>query len=158
MTTAVRGRRRPMSVAATPSPANGKAGNRAQGAGRCGRRAAELLSRTDSSDAAVRAARAARSLLPSAVDTDSDRFSGRVGRLIDKSRPDQPSAVRELGLAAVSAWQGLVTRRPPRATEPDRQRFCSQTSSVSRRGRYVPATTWSDSARRGQLRDGEGDP
>lgn len=93
-------------------------GTERRGPAAAGRRAAELLSRTDSSDAAVRAARAARSLLPSTVDTDSDRFSGRVGRLIDKSRPDQPSAVRELGLAAVSAWQGLVTRRPPRATEP----------------------------------------
>lgn len=88
------------------------------GPANAGRRAARLLSRTDSSDAAVRAARAARSLVPAAVDTDSDRLSGRVGRLIGRSRPDRPSAMRELGLAAVSAWQGLAVRRSPRTAEP----------------------------------------
>ncbi|MFZ2240126.1 MAG: adenylate/guanylate cyclase domain-containing protein [Gordonia amarae] len=102
------------------APGGSGTGRAARGAASAGRKAAHLLARTDSSETAVRAARAARSLLPPGVDTDADRFSGRVGRLIGRSRPDQPSAARELGLAAVSAWQGLVSRRSPRSTEPTR--------------------------------------
>ncbi|MFW0785749.1 adenylate/guanylate cyclase domain-containing protein [Gordonia sp. CPCC 206044] len=77
------------------------------------RRAADALARTDSSDGAVRAARAARRLIPPARPAVSGpRPSDRLARLIAEARQDQPSAVRELGLGAVAVWQSLRSRRP----------------------------------------------
>ncbi|WP_026917958.1 adenylate/guanylate cyclase domain-containing protein [Gordonia shandongensis] len=82
-------------------------------------RAGELLSRTDRSAAAIRAAQLARRLAP----TDgplpaADRASDRVARLLNDVRPDRPSAVRELGLASVAVWQSLVERRRPDPARP----------------------------------------
>nr|WP_246372370.1 adenylate/guanylate cyclase domain-containing protein [Gordonia humi] len=79
-------------------------------------RAGELISRTDSSDAAVKAAQIARRLAP--ADTHvfppvAERTSDRIARVIGDSRPGRQSAVRELGLASVAVWQNLVERRRP---------------------------------------------
>ncbi|MBD1322243.1 adenylate/guanylate cyclase domain-containing protein [Gordonia hankookensis] len=81
-------------------------------AARPSRRAADALARSDANAGAVRAARAARSLLPDSRSAPSGgRTSDRVARLIGESRPDRPSVVRELGLGAVQVWQSLVSRR-----------------------------------------------
>lgn len=82
------------------------------------RRAADLFARTDGSDAAVAAARAARSLVPNT--RASGRVSDRVAAMISETRPEKASAMRELGLAAVGVWQNLITRRPatPASDEP----------------------------------------
>ncbi|GAB18468.1 adenylate cyclase [Gordonia effusa NBRC 100432] len=83
------------------------------------RRAAELLARTDSSEPAVKFARAARTVMagsPPAVGR-AERPSDRLARLIDQANHEQPSAVRELGLASVEVWQNL-TRRRPRGNRP----------------------------------------
>lgn len=75
------------------------------------RRAADLIARTDSSDAAVNAVRAARRLIPDAVPDDQDsRPSARLSRLIAEARPEQPSAIRELSLAALQVWTALTRR------------------------------------------------
>jgi class 3 adenylate cyclase len=74
----------------------------------------EFLSRADSSDGAIRAARAARRAVPGArpdVDPGRLRHSERIARLIAEARDERPSAARELALAAVESWQALVTRR-----------------------------------------------
>lgn len=78
-------------------------------------RASEFISRTDSSDAAVRAARLARRLVPpeSTVFPPSERTSDRLARLIGDAKRGRPSATRELGLASVSLWQNLIERRRP---------------------------------------------
>ncbi|GED97976.1 adenylate/guanylate cyclase domain-containing protein [Gordonia crocea] len=75
------------------------------------KRAAELLARTDSSDGVVSLARAARSLIPESPVVGEDRSSDRLARLIAQARGEQPSAVRELGLAGVEVWQTLTRRR-----------------------------------------------
>jgi class 3 adenylate cyclase len=41
----------------------------------------------------------------------TDRTSDRIVRLINEVGADQPSAVRELGIAAVQAWQALTRRK-----------------------------------------------
>lgn len=76
-------------------------------------RASDFLSRTDSSEAAVKAARFARRLAPpdSHGFPVSDRTSDRLARLIGDTRPGRQSAVRELGLASVSLWQNIIERR-----------------------------------------------
>jgi class 3 adenylate cyclase len=59
---------------------------------------------------AVRTARAARRLAPGAEQValpGADRPSDRMARLIAQAGGDQPSAARELGLAAVQVWQAL---------------------------------------------------
>ncbi|GAB2998576.1 adenylate/guanylate cyclase domain-containing protein [Amycolatopsis acidiphila] len=64
----------------------------------------------DRHGAAVRAARALRRLTPGAEQValpSADRPSDRVARLIAQAGGDQPSAARELGLAAVQVWQAL---------------------------------------------------
>lgn len=82
------------------------------------RRASEFLARTNASDGAVKAARAARRLLPEAPPpTAGDRASARLARLIGEAGSERPSAVRELGLATVQVWQSLV-RRGPRTDRP----------------------------------------
>lgn len=82
------------------------------------RRAADLIARTDSSDTAVNAVRAARRFIPDVTPPAGDsRPSARLARLIAEARPEQPSAVRELGLAALQVWRALTRRG---AGEPDR--------------------------------------
>nr|WP_232017131.1 adenylate/guanylate cyclase domain-containing protein [Gordonia insulae] len=83
------------------------------------RRAAEALARSDASAGAVKAARAARDLIPGTTPSVAGpRTSDRVARLIAESRPEQPSVLRELGLGAVAAWQALITRWGPRDDKP----------------------------------------
>ncbi|WP_431309359.1 adenylate/guanylate cyclase domain-containing protein [Gordonia sesuvii] len=82
------------------------------------RRAADALARSDANSGAVRAARAARGLLPTAQPAPSRRASDRLARLINESRPDQPSVVRELGLGAIQVWQTLLARRGGRHQSP----------------------------------------
>lgn len=86
---------------------------------RPGRRAADALARSDASAGAVKAARAARSLIPGGTPAATGpRTSDRVARLISDARPDQPSVLRELGLGAVQVWQALVSRRLGRDRTP----------------------------------------
>ncbi|WAC58281.1 adenylate/guanylate cyclase domain-containing protein [Gordonia sp. SL306] len=88
-------------------------------AARPSRRAADALARSDANAGAVRAARAARSLIPDSRSAPpGGRASDRVARLIGESRPDRPSVLRELGLGAVQVWQALVSRRPFRDDDP----------------------------------------
>ncbi|QTI67185.1 adenylate/guanylate cyclase domain-containing protein [Gordonia polyisoprenivorans] len=76
-----------------------------------GARAADALARADANSTGIRAIRAVRRLLPDAPPSITDsRPSDRLARLIADARPEKPSATRELGLAAVQAWQS-VTRR-----------------------------------------------
>ncbi|GEE02891.1 adenylate and guanylate cyclase catalytic domain-containing protein [Gordonia spumicola] len=77
-------------------------------------RANSFLSRTDSSEAALKAAKFARSLAPGeTISPKTDRTSDRLARMIGDSSPDRPSAVRELGLATVAVWQNVIERRRP---------------------------------------------
>lgn len=78
------------------------------------RRAADAIARSDANSGAVRAARAARGLLPTAPPQSGGRTSDRLTRLINESRPEQPSVVRELGLGALQVWQTLLARRGSR--------------------------------------------
>ncbi|NMO00017.1 adenylate/guanylate cyclase domain-containing protein [Gordonia sp. TBRC 11910] len=77
------------------------------------RRAVELIERADSSESAVRMARTARSMVAGSPITvnPAERTSDRLARLIDEANREQPSAVRELGLATVQVWQNLTRRR-----------------------------------------------
>ncbi len=82
-------------------------------------RAAEIIARTDSSASAVKLARAARGLVatpPPSLHAD-ERPSDRITRLIEQANHEQPSAVRELGLATVEVWQNL-TRKRAKSDEP----------------------------------------
>lgn len=104
-----------------PSAENTPTGDAAPAGGsepRAPRRAADMIARTDASPAAVKAARAARNLIPDAPSLPGGRRSDRVAELITSSRPDQPSVLRELGLGAVAMWQALVSRRPSRTDQP----------------------------------------
>ncbi|MEJ9080934.1 adenylate/guanylate cyclase domain-containing protein [Gordonia malaquae] len=77
-------------------------------------RANKFLTRTDSSETALKAARFARSLAPGeTIAPKTDRTSDRVARMIGDANADRPSAVRELGLASVAVWQNIVERRRP---------------------------------------------
>jgi class 3 adenylate cyclase len=74
----------------------------------------EFLAKTDGNASVVRLARAVRTRTPGAgveVNPDRLRNSDRVAELIARARGEKPSAVRELGLAAVESWQAFVTRR-----------------------------------------------
>ncbi|WP_420039839.1 adenylate/guanylate cyclase domain-containing protein [Gordonia sp. MP11Mi] len=82
-------------------------------------RAGGFLSRTDSSEAAVKAARLARKLAPpeTTVFPASERTSDRLARLIGDTKPGRQSATRELGLASVSLWQNVIERRKPSVSD-----------------------------------------
>src|SRR5436190_5258946 len=73
----------------------------------------ERVQRTDSTPQLVATAKFIRRLLPGddrygdALSTSGDGPSGRLGRLISDVRSERPSAVRELGLGALQAWQAL---------------------------------------------------
>ena len=77
------------------------------------RRLRETARRADSRPQLVATARFIRRLLPGddhygdALSTSGKRIPERVGRLVSDAQPDRPSAVRELGLGALQAWQAL---------------------------------------------------
>jgi class 3 adenylate cyclase len=69
-------------------------------------------SRTDSKPRLVATARFIRELLPGdeageAPSAGGSAVSQRIGRLVSELQPERPSALRELGLGALQAWQAL---------------------------------------------------
>ena len=74
----------------------------------------ERARRTDAKPQLVEAARFIRQLLPGddrvrrpAVDRRGAKVPQRIGRVVSEVHPERPSAVRELGLGALQAWQAL---------------------------------------------------
>jgi adenylate cyclase len=73
----------------------------------------ERAVRTDSSEGLVGAAKFIRRLLPGddsygdALSTSGKEVPDKLGRLMSERRAERPSAVRELGLGALQAWQAL---------------------------------------------------
>jgi adenylate cyclase len=69
--------------------------------------------RTDSRAPLVATAKFIRRLLPGddrygdALSTTGTQVPQRIGRLLSEVEPERPSAVRELGLGALQAWQAL---------------------------------------------------
>jgi adenylate cyclase len=82
-----------------PSPKPGKLRQRAR--------------RTDAKPQLVEAARFIRQLLPGddrygdPLSTTGNKVPERIGRVVSEVHPERPSAVRELGLGALQAWQAL---------------------------------------------------
>ncbi|WP_254125241.1 adenylate/guanylate cyclase domain-containing protein [Amycolatopsis sp. CA-230715] len=78
---------------------------------------ADALRRTDQQHRLVRTARMVRGLVPGdrqfgdSLSTTGGYPSDRVARLLAEAREDQPSALRELGLAAVQVWQAVTAPR-----------------------------------------------
>jgi adenylate cyclase len=76
-------------------------------------RLSELLRRADSRPRLVATARFLRDLLPGddqygdALSTSGDELPQHLGRLVAEVRSERPSAVREIGLGALQAWQAL---------------------------------------------------
>ncbi|HVV14695.1 adenylate/guanylate cyclase domain-containing protein [Amycolatopsis sp.] len=71
-----------------------------------------FLRDADRNGAMVRTARTVRRLAPGSEQLmGGARASDRVARLIAEAGTDQPSATRELGLAAVQVWQSLSRSR-----------------------------------------------
>src|ERR671937_3287974 len=77
------------------------------------RKLSEAARRTDSRPGLVSTARFIRRLLPGdheygdALSTSGDQLPQHLGRLVAEVRLERPSAVRELGLGALQAWQAL---------------------------------------------------
>jgi adenylate cyclase len=73
----------------------------------------ERARRTDSKPQLVATAKFIRQLLPGdeqygdPLSTAGGRAPERIGRLVSEAQVDRPSAVRELGLGALQAWQAL---------------------------------------------------
>jgi len=73
----------------------------------------ERARRTDSKPQLVATAKFIRQLLPGDVrhsdplSTTGTQVPQRIGRLVSEVQPERPSAVRELGLGALQAWQAL---------------------------------------------------
>jgi adenylate cyclase len=73
----------------------------------------ERARRTDSRPQLVATARFIRQLLPGddrygdALTTTGTQVPQRIGRLVSEVQPERQSAVRELGLGALQAWQAL---------------------------------------------------
>ncbi len=95
------------------TPARGQDGEATQLPGRA-RRLRETLRRADARPQLVASARLIRRLLPGddrygdALSTGGGQVSQRIGRLVSDVEPERPSAARELGLAALQAWQALA--------------------------------------------------
>lgn len=76
-----------------------------------------LLRAADQRPGLVRSARAVRRLVPGdhdlgdALSTTAGHPSDRVARLLAEAKAEQPSAMRELGLAAVQVWQAVAQGR-----------------------------------------------
>ncbi|GAB3146887.1 adenylate/guanylate cyclase domain-containing protein [Amycolatopsis stemonae] len=77
----------------------------------------DLLRAADQRPGLVRSARAVRRLIPGdhdlgdALSTTAGHPTDRVARLLAEAKAEQPSAVRELGLAAVQVWQAVAQGR-----------------------------------------------
>ena len=73
----------------------------------------ERVRSADARPQLVATAKFIRRLLPGddrygdALSTSGDRVPQRIGRLVSEAQPERPSAVRELGLGALQAWQAL---------------------------------------------------
>ena len=73
----------------------------------------ERVRRTDSKPGLVATAKRIRQLLPGderygdALSTAPGRAPDRLGRLVREAQAERPSAMRELGLGALQAWQAL---------------------------------------------------
>ena len=73
----------------------------------------ERARRTDSKPQLVATAKLIRRLLPGdelygdALSTSAGHAPERIGRLVSELRPEHQSAVRELGLGALQAWQAI---------------------------------------------------
>lgn len=78
------------------------------------RRLRERVRRADARPQLVASARFIRRLLPGddrygdPLSTGGRQVSQRIGRLVSEVEPERPSAARELGLAALQAWQALA--------------------------------------------------
>ncbi|MEC3976157.1 adenylate/guanylate cyclase domain-containing protein [Amycolatopsis sp. H20-H5] len=76
-----------------------------------------FLRGADSRNGLVRTARLVRGLVPGdstlgdSLSTTAGHPSDRVARLLGEARADQPSVLRELGLAAVQVWQAFSGTR-----------------------------------------------
>lgn len=74
----------------------------------------ETARRTDSRPQLVATAKFIRRLLPGddrygdALSTSGSRMPERIGRLVSEADAERPSALRELGLGALQAWQALA--------------------------------------------------
>jgi adenylate cyclase len=81
--------------------------------GKRGKKLRESARRTDSRPQLVATAKFIRRLLPGdnrygdALSTSGTRVPDRVGRIVSDVQSERPSAVRELGLGALQAWQAL---------------------------------------------------
>src|SRR5438477_12390265 len=81
--------------------------------GRRPRWVADRFQRTDSRPQLVATARFIRKLLPGddrygePLTLGGDRVPERIGRLVSEAQAERPSAMRELGLGALQAWQAL---------------------------------------------------
>jgi adenylate cyclase len=73
----------------------------------------QRVRRADSTPRLVATARLIRQLLPGdeeygdALSTTGGTAQDRIGRLVSEAQPDRPSAMRELSLGALQAWQAL---------------------------------------------------
>ena len=73
----------------------------------------ERARRTDAKPQLVEAAKFIRQLLPGddqygdPLSTTGTKVPQRIGRVVSEVHPERPSAVRELGLGALQAWQAL---------------------------------------------------
>jgi adenylate cyclase len=82
--------------------------------GKRGKKLRESARRTDSRPQLVATAKFIRRLLPGddrygdALSTSGPQMPERIGRLVSGVEPERPSAVRELGLGALQAWQALA--------------------------------------------------
>lgn len=91
-----------------PAPSDSEAGGPEPS-----RRLRETARRADSRPPLVATAKFIRRLLPGddrygdALSTSGQRVPERIGRLVSDVQPERPSAVRELGLGALQAWQAL---------------------------------------------------
>jgi adenylate cyclase len=103
------------------APAPPEAPEAAEGEGEAAatrtRKMRESARRTDSSPQLVATAKFLRRLLPGdqeygdALSTSGDELSSRLGRMVSEAQNERPSAVRELGLGMLQAWETLTDRQ-----------------------------------------------